>query len=201
MTDGYWLNSDEDKGGDFSAVPAGKYKLLVSDIDVSQTKKKMTGMAMRGEMIKVELEILDDKAAGSRVFERFNISHDNEQAQNIGRGQFARFAKACGVTLKIKEPESKDWGPRQDYFFAHLRSLSDKIVYAELGFRINSYNGREENHVKKWLVPKASGGKELPPDGDGVTRTVESFDTPAQKAANTQDQSRNVDPKDVDIPF
>lgn len=70
-------------------VPAGNYNVVVEKAEVSPTK---TG----GEMIKVQLKILDGDQAGRNIFDQFNIKNANPQAVQIGLGQLKGMLKAFG---------------------------------------------------------------------------------------------------------
>lgn len=70
-------------------VPAGNYNVVVEKAEVSPTK---TG----GEMIKVQLKILDGDQAGRNIFDQFNIKNANPQAVQIGLGQLKGLLKAFG---------------------------------------------------------------------------------------------------------
>lgn len=146
-----WIDTQADNTGDFEALPEGVYQCLVESITVDQTKAKMNGTAQRGEMVKVTLDVLNDKYAGRKLFERFNISHDNPKAQNIGRAQFARMAKACGVDLKVSEPAELNFSARKEYFETQLACLKDKVVRAQVVVRFDDYRQDNINEVKKYL--------------------------------------------------
>jgi hypothetical protein len=70
-------------------VPDGTYSVMVDKAEVSPTK---TG----GEMIKVQLKVLDGACRGRVIFDQFNIKNANPQAVQIGLGQIKGMMKAFG---------------------------------------------------------------------------------------------------------
>lgn len=214
---GTWFDSEEDKKHGFQIVPPGTYKMVLNHYEVRQTKARESGGAMRGEMLSVELEVLDDRFNGAKIFERFNIAHDKEKVQNIGRGQFARMCEALCVDMKIREPEAFEFEIRKSQLETQLRAIRDKIVWAEVGVKFNDYTGKDENVIKKWLKPRQpeqqpaqqfqpGQAQQQQPQSQmqtatpGTVRDVRSFQTPQQQQPPAQNQ-QPVDPNDPNIPF
>lgn len=72
-------------------VPTGTYAVVIDKAEVSHTKSGS------GEMIKVQMKILDGQPhAGRVIFDQFNIKNQNPQAVQIGLGQLKGMLKAFG---------------------------------------------------------------------------------------------------------
>lgn len=71
-------------------IPDGTYAVMVNKAEVADTK---TG----GQMIKVQLKVLDGQPqAGRVIFDQFNIKNANPQAVQIGLGQLKGMMKCFG---------------------------------------------------------------------------------------------------------
>lgn len=70
-------------------LAAGAYNVIVEKAEVAPTK---TG----GQMIKVQLKVLDGPSTGRMIFDQFNIQNSNPQAVQIGLGQLKGMMKAFG---------------------------------------------------------------------------------------------------------
>lgn len=152
-----WVDSENDKGG-FENVPQGRYQVLIDAIEVKQTKQKQKGEAQKGEFIEVRYDILNDQYAGRKLFDRFNVSNDNQTAQNIGRGQFGNLCKATGTAVKIAPPkdqngiEIQEFAQRKGHFDAQLGSaLLNKVVVLEVVVKYDDFRKAEVNEIKKYL--------------------------------------------------
>lgn len=88
MSLGLDLTNVTETGG---PVPTGTYAVVIDKAEVSATK------AGNGEMIKVQMKILDGQPqAGRVIFDQFNIKNPNPQAVQIGLGQLKGMLKAFG---------------------------------------------------------------------------------------------------------
>ncbi len=161
-TEDTWLDSENDKSA-FETLPAGRYQVLVDKVEVDETKAKREGTAAKGELVKVQFEVLNDQFAGRKLFERFNVSHDNTQAQNIGRGQLAQLCKAVGVIAKISPPkdanghEIQDFTERKATFEAQLNAaLYQKVCVVDVALTYDDFRKDNINQIKKYHLKETS---------------------------------------------
>jgi len=73
---------------DFDALPIGEYECLISKIDLKPNRNQT------GDVIKIELTVVEGKCSGRKLFDNLNWTHDNNQAQEIGRKNLARMIKS-----------------------------------------------------------------------------------------------------------
>jgi len=73
-----------------SPVPPGEYILEIEDTDLRPTKSG------EGEYLSVTFSIADGPHLGRKVFENFNLSNPNPEAERIARSQFAALCIAAG---------------------------------------------------------------------------------------------------------
>ena len=76
--------------GPIEAFPPGDYPLEVVDTDLKPTK------AGDGEYLAVTFEVADGQYKGRKVFENFNLSNPNAEAERIAKSQFAALCLAVG---------------------------------------------------------------------------------------------------------
>lgn len=77
--------------GEFGVMPEGVYELIVNQ---SEVKVPSSG---KGEMLSLEMEVLDGEFKGRKVWENFTLKNDNEKAVQIGRGKLSSLCRALGV--------------------------------------------------------------------------------------------------------
>ena len=80
----------EQSGGNFKMLPSGDYKALSVKSDY------VNNSSGTGKIAKYEFDVIEGPFAGRKIFSNFNLVHNSEQAQEIGRSQFDQFRKACG---------------------------------------------------------------------------------------------------------
>lgn len=76
----------------FDPIPEGEYTVKVSKTELKDTKD------MTGKYINAELSVLGPKFQGRKIFTRFNIRNNNEQAMQIGQRQLKELMLASGMT-------------------------------------------------------------------------------------------------------
>jgi hypothetical protein len=85
---------------DGDLIPVGEYQTVIENIGL---KRNSQGT---GDLIKGNLLVTSDFCQGRKIFFNFNFNHDNSQAQEIGRKEFARMIKATfGEPKAIEELE------------------------------------------------------------------------------------------------
>lgn len=77
---------------EFDLLPAGKYLAQVIDSDMSMNSKGT------GQVLKLTFEVLEGEYANRRLWARLNITHENADAERIGRAQLSALCHAIGVT-------------------------------------------------------------------------------------------------------
>lgn len=82
---------------EFTPVPPGTYTAMVVASELKDTKKG-------GQMIVLELDIMDGEHAGRKLFERLNIKNDNAKAVDIAFRTLGEIVKAVGKTT-IKDTD------------------------------------------------------------------------------------------------
>lgn len=89
---GYTHNVDEYETEQvFEPLPVGWYLAHIIDSEIVENKRET------GNLLKIKVQILEDKYHGRIVFEQFNVTHKSPEAERIGREQFNHIAKAAGV--------------------------------------------------------------------------------------------------------
>ena len=83
--------SVEESTGEFTVIPAGKYKACLVGDELTDNK------AGTGKILKVKVQITDGQFAGEILTDYINITNPNPQAQAIGQGVLKRICNMCGV--------------------------------------------------------------------------------------------------------
>lgn len=169
--------TQEPAGGDYQPVEAGRYTLAVVK---SERKKAKSG---KGEYISCEMEILDGKYKGRKVFEIFNILHTDDQTQEIGRGRLSALFRATGVM----DPDV-------------MADIYNAPFEANVGVKMQTggeYAGTASNYIKTFIAKE--GKKKGTVDKSAV---VNKYGGENKKKAATSSKSKNKkyqeDEKDED---
>lgn len=91
---GTTIRADElpqDERGDFSAIPAGDYAVVIDAAEIKATK---TGT---GQYIKLKLKVTGPTNAGRVLFSNVNIMNQSPEAERIGRQELRKIMEATGV--------------------------------------------------------------------------------------------------------
>lgn len=117
------LDIDNTESTEFELIPAGKYKAIMIESAVQQTK------AGTGTYLKATWLIVEGDQEGRKIWEMYTLTNPNNKATQIGRGQLKSIAMAQGkmsgmvndsedmhdkpVLIKVKtEPGSGEYGPK-----------------------------------------------------------------------------------------
>lgn len=73
-------------------LPEGAYEVVIVASDIKQTK------AGTGEYIEVEMQVVAGDHSGRRLWERFNVSNPNKQAEDIAKAALGALCMAVGVS-------------------------------------------------------------------------------------------------------
>lgn len=85
-------------------LPPGEYLIQAVKSDVKPTRSG------NGTVAEYEYEILDGQFKGRRLWDRFNMRHENAQAQEIGQRQFSALCHAAGV-MNVSNTEQLHFKP------------------------------------------------------------------------------------------
>lgn len=75
----------------FDALPAGDYTVVIVKSDVKPTKDGT------GQRLNLELQVVDGKYKGRKIFDGLNIANKSAKAQQIGQGQLSQLCRSVGV--------------------------------------------------------------------------------------------------------
>ena len=81
----------QDERGDFSAIQAGDYAVVIDAAEIKATK---TGT---GQYIKLKLKVTGPTNAGRVLFSNVNIMNQSPEAERIGRQELRKIMEATGV--------------------------------------------------------------------------------------------------------
>lgn len=87
------IEATEPEAKTYEDLPYGKYLMQVVDSNIEEKN----GNQQLVFMLEVVSSDLNSSHAGRRHWERFIMSSDNPQRQEIGRRMFGEFLTACGV--------------------------------------------------------------------------------------------------------
>ena len=77
--------------GEFTVVPAGKYKACLVGDELNENK------AGDGYVLKVKVQIMAGQFEGTIIVDYINITNYNPKAQAIGQGTLKRICNLCNV--------------------------------------------------------------------------------------------------------
>ena len=76
---------------EFTPLPAGDYVAVVASSDMQHTQNG------NGEMIVLELEIVEGEHKGRKLWDRMLLKHDSAQAVEIAKKKLSGLCRAVGV--------------------------------------------------------------------------------------------------------
>jgi hypothetical protein len=77
--------------GDYTPLPAGEYRVVITKSEKKPTKKG------NGSFLELELQVVDGQHKGRTVRDRLNIWNPNQQAAEIASRQLSAICHATGV--------------------------------------------------------------------------------------------------------
>ncbi len=152
------FNSDEhEPRSGFEAIPAGKYKVVVTDSEEKPTKKG------DGSYIQFTLEIIEGDYKGRKLWDRLNLNNPNPQAVDIAKGTLSALCRAAAVK--------------------HLKDttqLHDIPVVAKVAAKMDQQAGELRNEIKGY---EPANGQAVPgaQPGAGKAPTAKPVDPPWKK--------------------
>ena len=123
--------STVETSGDFDALPAGWYQVVINATEERETKSG------NGSYLLLEMDVIDGPREGRKVFDRLNLNNPNQAAVDIANRQLAAICQAVGV-LRPKDSEE-----------LHDKPLEVKVVQKE-------YQGEMRNEVKAYRAVKGA---------------------------------------------
>lgn len=111
---GYFDATQVQPGGAFEVVPAGEYRVMISDSAMEASSKG-------GQFLKLTLQILDGPHAGVTLFDRLNLVNSNPKAVEIAQRTLSAICHAVGV-MQV-----------QDSAQLHNRPLVARVTYKDGG--------------------------------------------------------------------
>lgn len=114
----------------YDVLPAGEYRVCIVSAPLKPTKSGT------GELINLELQVLDGQYQNRKIFDRINWKNQNPKAQEIGRARLSSICRAVGVLTpkdtsellnrplrcKVKIKRSEQYGDQNEV----VKYLSDK---------------------------------------------------------------------------
>jgi len=85
---GFNANNYEPSG--FDVLPAGEYRAAIVNSEMKMTKSG------NGKYLKLEIEILDGKYKGRKLWDNLNIHNANDTAMQIARATLSSICRAIG---------------------------------------------------------------------------------------------------------
>jgi hypothetical protein len=102
-------------GGTFEVVPAGEYRVMISDSEMENNSKGT------GQFLKLTIQIIDGPHAGVTIFDRLNLVNVSPKAVEIAQRTLSAICHAVNV-MQV-----------QDSAQLHNRPLIARIFYKEGG--------------------------------------------------------------------
>lgn len=120
---------------DYSPIPAGEYKAVITDSEAKVTKKG------DGEYVNLTFQVIEGEHSGRLIWVMANIRNPNPTAQTIGRETIAKISKAAGV-VSVEDS-------------AQLHNIPMMI---KVGLKNDEYNGGQKNVIKGYKPIAFQGG-------------------------------------------
>lgn len=90
--------------GEYTPIPAGEYKVQIITSEMVATKSG------DGQMLKLELEIMEGDQAGRKIFDRLNLDNPNATAVEIAQRTLSAICHAVGQ-LSVQDSEDLHFKP------------------------------------------------------------------------------------------
>jgi hypothetical protein len=124
-------NKEKDLGDlGYKPLNPGVYDVTLDEISINDNSQGT------GQYVKAKFQVISGEAEGRYLFSNYNIVHQNELAQNIGKAQFKDLLKAV-----IGEPVLKSEND--------LYRLQGKMLQVEVGLQKRKDTGEMQNVIKR----------------------------------------------------
>lgn len=91
MADLTWFNPQEVPEDSFEPLPAGEYKVIITESTDTPTKKG------DGKYFNLKLEVIDGPCKGRVLFDKLNYHNPNETARRMAQQSLKAICEATGV--------------------------------------------------------------------------------------------------------
>lgn len=126
---------------DFSPVPKGRYRLMITASDMKQTKDQ------KGQYLALEMDIQDGEFAGRKLFERLNLDNPNQTAVDIAYRTLGEICRACN------KPQVSDSEQLHNILFEADVDVDPGRPYVKNGQEVQ---GNPQNVVKRYYSAGAA---------------------------------------------
>lgn len=123
----------------YEPIPTGEYTMMAVEAQEKQNSSKT------GSYIEVKFQVVGGDYDGRMVWNIFNVNHESEKAQQIGRQQLVAWATACG------KPDADD-----------TDKLLNKKCQVSVGIDPAKDGYPAKNRIKGFLFEKPAGGAGKP---------------------------------------
>lgn len=135
----------EESTGEFTVLPAGKYKVCIVRDELRDNKNN------NGKVLKVIMQVMTGQYAQEMITDYINITNVSPQAQAIGQGVLKRICNICGVPFPPQNTNG-------------LMGKPMVVTLAVEEFQSNNTgNTLKSNKVKKYDYPSATITETAPP--------------------------------------
>jgi len=143
---GFWneevLETAEKQGGNFEPLPAGDYRMMLTDSEIKTTK------AGDGNYLSLKFEITGPTNEGRLVFDNVTVNNKNSQAVGIGLGHLKELSTACNqISWYEKLKSVGDWEEAESVLNTIFDSLGNIEVVGKLKIRKSEQYG-DSNDIK-----------------------------------------------------
>lgn len=136
------INADEIPArDDFSPIQPGIYTAMITESEMKQTGNG------EGEMLVLEIDVLDNGAEGRKLFERLNLKNKSEKAVEIAYKTLGEIIRAVGKTTIKDSNELHNKRISIDVVVDPAKPYTDKNG--------NQQAGSPQNRIKKYAVAGA----------------------------------------------
>lgn len=143
------LEAAENQGGNFEAMPAGSYTMMLSECEIKTTK------AGDGNYLRLVFEVTGPTHEGRKVFDNVTVRNKNSQAVGIGLGHLKELATAANNPAWYEKLKAvKDWEEAEALFNGMFDELGNIEVAGRVTVRKSEQYG-DSNEVKGFKASDA----------------------------------------------
>lgn len=132
---------------EYTALPPGTYRVLIKSAVQGPNK------AGTGTLLTIKVAVADGKYKNRQLTTWVNLAHPKPEVVDIGKRELASICAATGV----ERPKNAA---------AFVGKLADVVLAVE------SYNGKDDNRVKRWMPKAKATAPATPPPADAAPATA-----------------------------
>jgi hypothetical protein len=122
----------------FEPIPAGDYKVWITDSEMKATQKG------DGQLLKLEMEIVEGDLKGRKIWDQLNLVNQNEDTVRIAYATLSSICRAVGEMLvSTSDP-------------LHFKPMIIKVAYVPAGKDKNGVERQAQNQIKGYLPVSGS---------------------------------------------